>query len=178
MIYYLIIFLAIITRFVPHVPNFAPITAIAIFSAVYLPAKHALALPLLARFISDLFLGFFAWPLMIAVYGSHAFGVLLGLWIKSSQGAVKTFWFKVLSSGFISAIVFFVVTNFAFLYSFYPHNLSGIIQSYINALPFFRGTALGDIGYTLVLFTLAELAVRVKASRRSKAPAWLGTTVH
>ena len=83
MLIYLIIILTVITRFVPHLANFAPITALAIFSAAYLPWKKSAALTLAARLVSDMFLGFFAWPLMLAVYGSHLVGVLFGVWIKN-----------------------------------------------------------------------------------------------
>ena len=46
MILYLIILLAAITRFIPHLPNFAPITALAIFSAANLGWKKAAGLTL------------------------------------------------------------------------------------------------------------------------------------
>jgi hypothetical protein len=81
---YLILILAIASRFVPHMANAAPITALAIFAAAYLPARRATFVVLLVRFVSDVFLGFFAWPLMVAVYAAHLFGILLGLWIKNS----------------------------------------------------------------------------------------------
>lgn len=149
MLIYLIIILAIISRFVPHIPNFAPITAIAIFSAAYLSLRRSIAITLGARFISDIFLGFFAWPLMLAVYASHLTGVLFGLWIKRAQNHR---WIKIAGSSLIASAVFFFVTNFAFLYSNYAHNFSGIIQAYINGLPFLRGTLLGDLFYTLALF--------------------------
>lgn len=187
---YLVIIFAIIARFVPHMPNFAPITALAIFSAAHLGWKKSVGLTLAARFVSDLFLGFFSWPLMLAVYASHLFGVALGLWIKKSltsplvplhylerdnthissqemgrvgEGLRK--WGKILASGVISAAVFFLVTNFAFLYSSYPHTWAGIVQSYINGLPFLRGTLLGDVGYTLALFAAYEAVLAWQRGR-------------
>jgi hypothetical protein len=160
---YLIIGLAIITRFIPHLANFAPITAIAIFSAVYLPKKQAVGLPLAVRLISDIFLGFFQWPLMVAVYASHLFGAVLGIWIKGSPAHR---WIKIVGSSLMASAVFFLVTNFAFLYSTYPHNFSGIAQAYANGLPFLRGTLLGDLSYTLALFGGYEL-VKFWAGRRA-----------
>jgi hypothetical protein len=180
---YLIIILAIITRFLPHFPNFAPITALAIFSAAYLPKKQAVIIPLAARFVSDIFLGFFSWPLMVAVYASHLVGVLFGLWIKKSvtspalrapspiseRGGVRLgMWPRIILSSLSASIIFFLITNFAFLYGYYPHSWQGILQSYINGLPFFRGTLLGDLSYTLVLFGSYELArylIRQKSRR-------------
>jgi len=154
MIVYSIIILAIASRFVHHIPNFAPITAIAIFSAAYLPWKKSVALTLVIRFISDIFLGFFAWPLMLAVYASHLVGVAFGLWIKKSQ---NHHWLKITASSLGSAIVFFLVTNFAFLYAEYPHTWAGIVSAYTNGLPFFKGTLAGDVFYTVALFGAYEL---------------------
>ncbi len=161
MLVYLIILFAIAARFIPHMPNFAPITALAIFSAAYLPKKQAIAIPLAVRFISDIFLGFFAWPLMVAVYFSHLVGVLFGIWIKNAKNYR---WVKIIISAFGSAAVFFLVTNFAYLYAYYPHNFSGIIAAYTNGLPFLRGTLLGDVGYSVALFGGYALARKFQMS--------------
>ena len=51
--------LAVITRLLPHPPNVAPITAIALFGGCNIRDKNlAMALPLICMFITDLFLGF------------------------------------------------------------------------------------------------------------------------
>jgi len=166
MLIYLIIILAIISRLIPHLPNAGAITALAIFSAAYLPTKRAIAIPLAARFISDLIIGFFSWPLMIAVYTSHLSGIFFGLWIKKTNNSNR--WLKILFSGLGSALVFFLITNFAWLYPEYQHNLAGIMQSYVNALPFLRGTLVGDLGYVVSLFGVYELSSYLIARRSLK----------
>jgi hypothetical protein len=113
------------------------------------------AIPLAARLVSDLFIGFFQWPLMVAVYASHLVGILLGLWIKKSPNHR---WAKVIGSSLFASIIFFVVTNFAYFYPYYTHNLFGIAAAYVNGLPFFKGTLFGDLTYTLALFGGYELA--------------------
>lgn len=190
-------------------PNLAPVTALAIFGAAFLPKKQAVALPLAVRFISDIFLGFFAWPQMVAVYGAHLVGVLFGLWIRKSTGAtpefftskllsvsekypgprnmlisgsrlspddlpmssagmVKSRWPKILASSLGASIIFFLATNFALLYPEpqYSHNWSGIMLSYYNGLPFFRGTLLGDLGYTVGLFGAYQLTLYVQSVKQ------------
>ena len=52
LLYIFIVTAAVATRFIPHAWNFAPVTAIAIFAAIYLPTRQAVALPLAIRFIS------------------------------------------------------------------------------------------------------------------------------
>jgi hypothetical protein len=196
MLIYIIIFAAIAARFVPHMPNFAPITALAIFSAANMGWKKSVGLTLAVRLISDIFLGFFAWPLMLAVYASHLVGVLFGLWIKKttslSLGGTRDIspqegrapqipspseervrerlqsWTKVISSSLFASVIFFLVTNFAFLYPGYTHNIAGITAAYVNGLPFLRGTLLGDLGYTSALFGAYQFALYAKTINRLK----------
>ena len=54
------VLIAATLRVVPHAPNFAPIGAMALFGGAYLGRKWAIALPLVAMFLSDLFIGFMA----------------------------------------------------------------------------------------------------------------------
>ncbi len=201
MIIYLIIILSVVTRFIPHMPNLSIVTALGIFSAVYLSKKEAIAIPLAVRFVSDIFLGFFSWPLMVAVYAAHLVGVLFGLWIRKSsvpmavipsesdesrnrlnlkdkgsfhspsdalrfsQDDNKIEWFRIVASSLGSSIIFFLVTNFAYLYAEYPHNFTGVMLAYTNGLPFLRGTILGDLGYSLALFgslALVQYAIKSK----------------
>ncbi len=196
MVIYLIIVLGVISRFVPHLANFAPITALAIFSAANLDWKKSVGLTLAARLVSDLFLGFFSWPLMVAVYLSHLVGVLFGAWIKRSNNVIPEAtsaqragypesinkiparpparqasagmtqgWLKIIASSLGASVTFFLVTNFAFLYRDYNHNISGILLAYTNGLPFLRGTVLGDLAYTVGMFGGYEI---VKAAITSK----------
>jgi hypothetical protein len=165
---YFLIILAIVTRFIPHMNNVSAVTAVAIFSGAFLPKKQAFIVPLVARFVSDIFLGFFAWQIMLAVYASHLLGVLFGIWIKHSS-AQSVRWVKIITSSLASAGIFFLVTNFAFLYSSYPHTFSGVLLAYANGLPFLRGTVLGDVGYVVGLFGLYQAAGYLSAyTRRSR----------
>ena len=53
-----LIFVAALTRVIPHPPNFSPIEAVALFGGAYFAKRHwALLVPLAAMFLSDLVLG-------------------------------------------------------------------------------------------------------------------------
>lgn len=144
--------------------NFAAITAIAMFVSCYYSPKQGLYATLAVRFVSDLFIGFFSLPLMVAVYVSHLFGIPLGAWIAKKKTPSR-----VIAAPLISATIFFLVTNFALLYPQYPHTLPGIGLAYLNGLPFFRGTLIGDLGYTILLFGGYELARFLLAHRTVSA---------
>lgn len=158
----LFILVGISLRLIPHAPNFAPIAAIALFGGVYFSKKIALVLPVLAMLISDAFIGFYDFKIMAAVYGSFLLSVVLGFWLKNHKK-----WHTVAGAAILSSVLFFLITNFA-VWAFspwYAKTFSGIIQSYVMALPFFRNSLLGDLFYTSVFFGAYEI-VRVWVRKR------------
>lgn len=149
-------------RLLPHPANFAPIAAIALFSAVYLSQRWALLVPVVAMMIGDYFVGFYTWPLMLAVYGSFILVGLIGWWVKRNKS-----FSTVISGSLLGSVVFFLVTNFAVwaLSGWYAKTLVGLGQAYIMALPFFRNTLLGDLFYVGLTFGIYEL-VKLWLERR------------
>jgi hypothetical protein len=141
-------------RLVPHPPNFAPIAAIALFGGVYLSKKTAMALPLTAMLLSDIFLGFYEVKLMAFVYGSFLLCVVSGFWIKSHKK-----WQTILGGAFFCSLIFFVLTNFAVwvFTPWYAKTFDGLVQCYLMALPFFKNTLSGDLFYAFVFFGSYEL---------------------
>ncbi len=146
-----IIFIAVIARLIPHVPNFAPIAAVALFGGTYLPKKFAFIIPLLAMFFSDIFLGFHS--TMIYVYGSFVLTTFIGLWIRKNKKISNT-----ILGTFGASILFFLITNFGvWANGMYSRGIEGLTQSYIMAIPFFRFTLAGDLFYTGIFFVGYEL---------------------
>lgn len=142
-------------RLLPHAANVTPIAAIALFSGVYLKKSYALFLPLATLVITDIAIGFDSLESRLTVYGSFLLIGLIGLMIRK-----KTNILTIVAGSIGGSVIFYLITNFAFLYepTMYPHNLTGIVSSYYNALPFFRNTLLGDLFYTGILFGVYELA--------------------
>jgi len=147
----------------PHPPNFAPITAIALFGGVYLSRKIAFTLPIVAMVISDIFIGYYEIKLMICVYTAFLLCVMLGFWLKKHKK-----WQTILGSSVLSALIFFILTNFAvwIFTPWYAKTLSGIIQCYVMALPFFKNTLLSSLFYTTIFFGVYEI-VEVWIRKRS-----------
>jgi hypothetical protein len=147
----LVILIAVFMRLLPHLPNFTPIAAMALFGGVYLNKKYAFAIPLAAMFISDIFLGFH--PAMPYVYGSFILTGAIGLWLKNRKSAKN-----IICASLISSILFFLITNFGvWAGGWYPKTLSGLMQSYMMGIPFFKNTVLGDFVYTGMFFGGYEL---------------------
>jgi len=144
-IIYSLLLLGIISRFLPHPHNFAPIGGIAIFSGLYLPKKWSISIPLAAMFISDLFIGFYDWKIILSVYISFALMAGIGLMIRQNKTLVT-----VIGGTLLGSILFYIITNFT-VWAFgtmYAHDLAGLFHCYYMAIPFFRNSALGDMFYT------------------------------
>ena len=160
------ILIGVSLRLLPHPPNFAPIVAIALFGGVYLSRKAAFLLPILIMIISDIFIGYYEPKLMASVYGSFLLCVALGFWLKRHKK-----WYTVLGSSIFGSLIFFFLTNFA-VWAFtpwYAKTISGLIQCYLMALPFFKNTLLGDLFYVAVFFGTCE-AVEVWIKKKFIIP--------
>ncbi len=154
-----LLILALAGRFLPHLPDATPLTAVFIGSALYLRQKWAILVPLLAVFFSDFFLGSYDWRMMACVYGSWAFIGILSLFIKKYPGAISVGIMTISSS-----LLFFLTTNFA-VWAFspwYAKSLAGLMYCYEMGVPFLRNMMIGDLIYV-------PLMVGVLAAFRSPA---------
>lgn len=135
----LFILIAIWFRLIPHLPNFTPITSLALFSGLMLKRRWlSVTIPILAMILSDLVLGFS--EITIWVY--------LGI---SAISMVSWFQRKInINSILISSLVFFIISNFGVWVIGYPHTMDGLLTCFTLAIPFFGYSILGDLfwGYT------------------------------
>lgn len=153
----LLIVLGLSSRILPHPANFAPIAAIALFAGIYLPKKIAIIVPLIAMALSDFIIGTYQWQIMLTVYMAFIVTGLIGLAIRNNKK-----FHTILGGTLLASIIFFLTTNWA-VWAFgtmYPHSLSGLLQSYVMALPFFRNSLLGDLFYVGVLVGGMEIVMR------------------
>lgn len=160
---FIFVLIAALLRVVPHLPNFAPIAAMALFGGAYLGRRYALILPLAAMVLSDIFLGFDGFASRLTVYSSFLLIGLIGLWLKKH----RSFQNIVLAAIFSSAL-FFVITNFG-VWAFgtiYPRTSEGLVACFIAAIPFLRNTLAGDLFYTGILFGGYELTYYLVKNRK------------
>lgn len=145
---------ALTARFIPHLPNFSPLASVMLFAGTYGQSKKYIILPLAALFISDLFIGFYKFEIMLSVYGSLILIGLAGFWLKKNKNILNT-----ASASLAAALLFFILTNWAVWYfgSWYSHDLAGLILCYNLAIPFFKSTLLSNIAYAALLFTGYEI---------------------
>lgn len=160
------VLLAALTRLMPHPPNFAPITAMALFGASTLKDRRlGIVTPLLALFLSDMCMEIVhrmgLWPNsgiysgMWYMYLTTFLITLMGLLLRKRR-TVATITCATLAG----SVVFFVVSNFG-VWAFggldingnpYAHTWEGFLYCYEEAIRFFKYTVLGDLVYSTVLF--------------------------
>ena len=170
------IFLAALSRLLPHPPNFSPVEAIALFGGAYFANRGAaIWVPLVAMFASDLALGlinggiywsYFLSAGYLLVYLCIALSSVLGFGLRGRVSAARVGGYSLLGS-----VLFFLVTNFgAWLgSSMYPQTAAGLGAAYVAGIPFFQFTVLGTLCYSALLFgSFAWL--------RSRSPALVAQT--
>ena len=136
----ILIGIAILSRLIPHPPNFTPITAIALFSTIHFKNKILTYLiPIIGLFISDLILGL----------------SMINLFVYLSFIAITFIGFKFQKinnySILLSSTTFFIVSNFGVWILGYPKTIEGLILCYYMALPFFVYTIMGDLFYSYAM---------------------------
>lgn len=156
--------LASLLRLAPHLPNVAPIGAIALFAGARLTGRWIWLVPIAALLATDALIGWYTPAIMATVYGSFALIALLGRFLKNRSTVPS-----ILGFSLIGSVFFFLTTNFA-VWTWtlmYPPTAAGLVASYVNALPFFRNSVLGDLGYTALIFGLYALAVAAVQRQRA-----------
>ena len=161
-----LILFASFSRIIPHMPNFTPIGAIALFGGAYLKNKyHAFLIPLASLWLSDLVLNNFIYsyysdftwfyPGFLWQYISFVLIILIGYFFLKKLNIKSVF-----TTTIISSLLFFIVTNFGVWISgtMYSLDLQGLIACYVMALPFYKGTLLGFITYAAFLFGVLEFS--------------------
>ena len=160
---------AVISRLIPHMPNFTAMESIALFSGAYLGWKALAAItPLIAWFFSDLLINntvsrmFYpdvegiVWyaDYMPTVYISAFFMILLGAKVLKKWNPA-TLAITALSA----SLIFFIVSNFGTWMSgtIYPMNSAGLAACFTAALPFLKTSVISNLAFTAILFGGYEL---------------------
>lgn len=157
-----LITLGILGRFLPHVWNATPVAAIALFASAYLGVRYSFVITIAIMAISDYFIGTYDWHVMAAVYASLGLACLVGALLKKKKP------WAIFAASISSSVIFFLVTNWV-VWKFggmYASDLSGLMQSYIMALPFFKNTLAGDVLYSGMIFGAYELLLSLVSKSR------------
>ena len=130
----LFILIAIWFRLIPHLPNFTPVTSLALFSGIMLKRRWlSISIPLVAMILSDLVLGFSS--ISMWVYLGFVSITMIG-WFLNKMNT---------KSILLSSLIFFIISNFGVWMLDYPHTIEGLVMCYTLAIPFFGYSIIGDL---------------------------------
>jgi hypothetical protein len=145
--------------------NFAPLAAIALCCAAYLPRRYKFTLPLVTLFASDAILNanygaaFFTWHILCRYLALGVVG-LLGFALQN-RASLKT----MLGASLLGSVIFYVITNaFSWLTDpGYAKNFAGLVQALTIGLSqysttptwmFFRNSLVSDLVFTAIFVPL------------------------
>lgn len=155
------ILVALLTRIMPHPPNFTAIGAMCLFGAAYFQNRGvALAAPLAALLLGDLILAssrydFSSFPWLWMSYVLFGMIALVGMSLRGRVTAVRVT-FTVIG---VNVLYFLLSNGEAWLsgHAGQPLTPAGLMASYAAGIPFARNMILGDLFYSAILFGGYEL---------------------
>jgi hypothetical protein len=143
----MLILILALARLIPHPMNFTPVIAVAIMSGYFFKNIYlSFATLIISMLVADLFIGFY--ENMIFVYLS-----LLLISFSFYKLSKKINFKNLFIYGFAGSVIFFIFSNFGVWVLGspgvsnlpYDKSLSGLIECYVFAIPFFPNTFLSTL---------------------------------
>ncbi|MDP1880896.1 MAG: hypothetical protein Q8K60_08150 [Parachlamydiaceae bacterium] len=150
-----LVFIGLMSRFIPHLPDFTALSAIALCSACYLSSRTiCLSTVFLTLLISDLLLGFHT--TILFVYAGMGCITLLALRLKSYISLMRMPLFSLGAS-----VILYLISDFGVWLTsgMYEKSFNGLILCYTAALPYLRNLILGDLFYSGALYLIGAFLI-------------------
>lgn len=156
---YLVVLLSVLTRFIPHMPNFSPVFAALLFGGAHLKRRDAIWYPLALLAASDVVLTTVVYRMTIGwgqsiTWLGFAMVALIGYWLREHETIAR-----VGIASVAGPTVFFLISNFGVWlgWRMYPATWDGLVTCYVAALPFYRNSLVATVGYAALLFGANEI---------------------
>ena len=161
----LLIALVTVLHLIPHPFGVSPVGATALYAGAYASPRFAWAVPLLPLSLAALVFGFYDPVVMLFVFGGFALSTLVGRWLLGRRRSLPRYGTAVA----IGATVFFLVSNFSvWLVGMYPSTVAGLVECYVNGLPYLLTAMLADGVYSFMIFGTHKL-IEKQARQRAYA---------
>jgi len=152
--------------------NFSPLLAASLFGGACLADRRlACLLPIASYLLGDLGIWLLSgqrdwafYPYQPIVYLSLALVVATGFLVRTRRSMAR-----IAGAGLLSAVAFFLITNLGVWIggggARYPLTAAGLVECYVQAIPFFRNSLIGMAVFLPLLFSRVGLAP-ARAPRR------------
>lgn len=151
----------IISRLVPHPPNFTAATAAIVFAAVSLRSWMSLVAILLSYWIADLIINNFMYSASSFQWITPGFywiaiPILASFVIIRFSNSKNMDPLAIFKNSFGASLLFFIISNLGvWLHSVnYSKDLNGLSLCYLNAIPFFGNELAGTLFYTSLIYCI------------------------
>ena len=143
--------LLVLSRIIPHPPNFTPLLAGIIFLPfIQKDIKFSILVPMTSMLVSDFIIGMHA--LMLWTYASILLLSVLSFYFSRDNAL------RVGTLAMISPMIFYVISNFGVWMnsSFYTRDLNGLFECYLNAIPFYANSAVACMLFSSAFFMIVK----------------------
>ena len=147
--------LLVLSRVVPHPPNFTPILA----GIIFLPFIKkdfifSMIVPIFVMLISDFIIGMHS--LMFWTYLPILILSFLAFYFY--QDSFR----RVINLAIFSPIVFFILSNFGVWVNSakYSRDFSGLVECYIYAIPFYASSAISCLLFSMIFYLIRQFILK------------------
>ena len=169
---YVMIVLAVLTRFIPHVHNFSPVYGALLFAGAHLKKRDSVWFPVLLLGLSDIVLTNFIYGMNIGwaelVQMAAFASIAMTGWVLRKHFTALRFGLAC----FAGPTAFYLISNFGVWLGFhsYPPTWQGLVACYIAGIPFYGRSLASTILFAAILFGVQHFhAARAERSRHSRA---------
>ncbi|HTM36140.1 MAG TPA: DUF6580 family putative transport protein [Terriglobales bacterium] len=156
---YVVVLLAVVTRFIPHMPNFSPVFGALLFGGAHLKRRDAIWYPLALLAASDVVLTTIVYRMRIEwtqgiTWLGFAAVALIGYWLRKHETIAR-----IGLASVAGPTAFFIISNLGVWigWRMYPPTWHGLIACYIAALPFYQNSLVASVACTALLFGAYEI---------------------
>ena len=155
---YMIIALAILARFIPHIPNFSPVYGALLFGGARLKKWDSIWFPLVLLVGSDLVLTTLIYHQSVGWGESVQLAAFAAITMMGWLLHHKTTWRRFTLACVAGPTVFYLISNFGVWLGWqsYPRTLAGLMDCYAAGVPFYGYSVVSTFLFAVVLFGLYE----------------------
>jgi uncharacterized protein DUF6580 len=156
---YLIIVFAVLTRFIPHLPNFSPVYGALLFGGANLKKRSSVWFPTVILGASDIVLTKFIYHMNVGweeLIQMAAFAsIAMTGWILRKRFSVGRLAFACLAA----PTAFYLISDFGVWLGFnsYPHTWAGLVACYVAAIPFQGRITASTVLFAGILFGVQQI---------------------
>jgi len=159
-----LIVVGVLSRLIPHPPNVTAVVGASLLAAYGIRNLWVAALvPVAIMALSDLVLGWHSSALF--TYAGMLAATFIGRGLIRELSVLR-----VGGAALLSSAAFFVISNLGvWAGGYYGYSVTGLVACYVEAIPFWGNSLIGDLGSAAILFGLYVLGRNTFVAPNSSA---------